>query len=98
MEIKNSGASELTISGNIKSIDDYTAIKNSLNALVSKGTSDIGINIPDSFSMPSSIIGFLLKLKQRENIRLRVVIGDARLFTLLNDLNLVTEFGAVLKK
>lgn len=98
MNIQNSAPSELTITGNIKSIDDYTAIKNHVQTLVSSGIVELTFKITDSFSMPSSVIGFLLKLKQKEAIRIRMQVGDQRLFTLLNDLNLVAELGVVKTK
>lgn len=69
--------------------------KNHVQALVSSGIVELTLKINDSFSMPSSVIGFLLKLKQKETIRIRMQVGDQRLFTLLNDLNLVTELGVV---
>jgi len=95
MNIQTSAPSELTITGNIKSMDDYSAIKEQAQNVISKGCVELTLKIVDSFSMPSSVIGFLLKLKQKENIRLRMQVTDQRLFTLLNDLNLVAEFGVV---
>lgn len=98
MNIETNAASELTITGNIKSIDDCSTIKERVQAVISKGLTEIIINIPESFSMPSSVIGFLLKLKQKESIRLKIIVGDQRLYTLLNDLNLLSDFGVMLKK
>lgn len=98
MNIQNNTSSELLITGNIKSIDDYTVIKDKIQSMIANGIVELTLNIPESFSMPSSVIGYLLKLKQKENIRLRMFVGDHRLHTLLNDLNLVSEFGVMLKK
>lgn len=98
MKIESTASSEVTITGNIKTIDDYTSIKDCIQTLLGKGLVELTLQIPDSFSMPSSVIGYLLKLKQKENIRLKTLIGDQRLYTLLDDLNLVSEFGAALKK
>ncbi len=96
MNIERSAAGELTIHGNIKSIDDYTAIKNQITGVIGTGNHDLTLRIPESFSLPSSVIGYLLKLKNRDNVRIRMTIGDRRLHELLSDLNLLGEFGVTL--
>ena len=98
MNIVNSTPSELTITGNIKSIDDYTAIRDQIDKLVSQGIVEISLKITESFSMPSSVIGYLLKLKRKEKLRIKIIAGDQRLVTLLQDLSLIDEFGVVHKK
>lgn len=90
MEIKTTGVSEITILGNIQSIEDYQEIKDSVRKLTDKGQTSITIKIPDSLSMPSSVIGFLLKLVHVDNIAISIFVGDDRLFNLLDILNLIT--------
>lgn len=93
MNIEQNGAAELTIIGNIKSIDDSQLIKNRISTLVAAGEERVRINIPTSFSMTSTVIGFLMKLVQRDRIGLEILVGDRRLFELLDELNLVQVFN-----
>ena len=95
MKLEKLSGTELAILGNIKSIEDYTILRAELTTMLDKGAKDVTIRIPESFSMPSSVIGFLMKIKNRENVRLRLMVGDSRLYELLNDLNLIQEFGVV---
>ncbi|KJU82984.1 hypothetical protein MBAV_004824, partial [Candidatus Magnetobacterium bavaricum] len=54
MEITNVSNSEVTINGNIKTIEDYQRIKQALNAIITDGQRKITINIPQSLTMTSS--------------------------------------------
>jgi len=98
MQIEKSGAAELTIIGNIKSIEDSDAIKRHIGMLAASGANSISLKIADSFSMTSSVIGFLMKLVHRDKVRLSISIRDERLFTLLQELNLVSTFNASVMK
>jgi len=93
MQIEKSGSNELTISGNIKSIEDGTAIKEALNACKKEGTTGVLLRIQDSFSMTSTVIGFLMKLVNIDKLRVSLVVGDARLYQLLDELSLVQAFN-----
>lgn len=92
MEIRTTGVSEITVLGNIQSIEDYQEIKDAVRSLTDKGNTSITIRIPDSLSMPSSVIGFLLKLVHVDNIAVNIFVGDDRLYNLLDILNLITIF------
>lgn len=92
MEIKVTGASEITILGNIQSIEDYQEIKDTVRSLTDKGHTSITMRITDSLSMPSSVIGFLLKLVHVDNISVSILVGDDRLYNLLDILNLISIF------
>jgi len=93
MQIENKGSNELTISGNIKSIEDSMEIKNAINALQKKGSKSILLRIRDSFSMTSTVIGYLMKLVNLDNITISMVVGDERLYQLLEELSLVHSFN-----
>ena len=81
----------ITITGNIKSINDYQAIKAALDTLIGTHKSII-VEIKDSISITSSIIGYFTKLVQKEGIDLSIKVGDESLMELFDDLNLISLF------
>lgn len=83
----------VTITGNIKSISDFQVIKQALDKVVAHHKS-VTINIINSLSITSSIIGYFNKLVLKDNIDLHMNIGDEQLLHLLDDLNLVSTFKA----
>ena len=93
MNITENGAAELTVSGNIKTIDDSMAVRNAIQKLVDAGASSVTLHIPDSFAMPSAVIGYLMKLVNRDRVHLTVIAGDQRLRELLDELHLTELFG-----
>lgn len=93
MTITESGNNELTISGNIKTIDDSIAIKEAVKELQARGCGSILLRVTDSFSMPSAVIGFLMKLVNQDKVKLSVKVGDSRLGELLDELQLTAIFG-----
>lgn len=93
MEIRTTGSGELTVTGTIKTIDDSTFLRTTVQGLVDSGASSITIKIEDSFAMPSAVIGYLMKLVNRDKIRLSILVGDSRLAELLEELQLTALFG-----
>ncbi|SFV64611.1 hypothetical protein MNB_SM-6-540 [hydrothermal vent metagenome] len=81
----------VTISGNIKSVSDYQQIKGTLDSLAATHKSII-IEIKDSISITSSIIGYLTKLVQKEGIDLSIKVGNKSLLELFDDLHLISLF------
>lgn len=92
MEIRSSSGS-VTITGNIKTIADFQIIKQTVDGVVAVHKL-ITINIVDSLSITSSVIGYFNKLVLKDNVDLRLNIGNEELFNLLDDLNLVSTFKA----
>ena len=91
MEI--STASNLVkITGNIKSVNDFQQIKNTLDTLKSN-SSNITIEIKESISITSSVIGYLNKLVLKDKVSLNLKIGNQQLIELLDDLNLTKVFN-----
>jgi len=81
------------ISGNIKSINDYQQIKNAFDSLTSK-EKQIRMDIVDSISMTSSVIGYFNKLVLKDDVTINMGIGSDLLMELIEDLNLKTLFQA----
>lgn len=92
MEI-NATSNTITIKGNIKSISDFAQIKSSIDGVTSQHQS-ITVNIIDSFSVTSSVIGYFNKLVLKDKINLRMNVGSKQLIDLLDDLNLTATFNA----
>jgi len=83
----------VTITGNIKTINDFQEIKSTLDTTKSQHSS-MTINIIDSLSITSSVIGYFNKLILKDKIKLNMNIGNEKLLELINDLNLVSIFNA----
>lgn len=92
MELQVS-SNTVVITGNIKSISDFQEIKRTIDDMITNHK-NININIVDSLSITSSVIGYLNKLVLKDNIELRIVVGNEQLYSLLDDLNLVSTFKA----
>lgn len=92
MEIEAS-SNTLVIKGNIKSISDFQSIKQRLDTMIIENKS-ININILDSLSITSSVIGYLNKLVLKDNIDIHMNVKNEQLLHLLDDLNLVSTFKA----
>ncbi|MBF0538231.1 MAG: hypothetical protein HQL03_08265 [Nitrospirae bacterium] len=92
MDVTAISNSEVTINGHIKTIEDYQKIKQALNAIINEGQTKVTINIPQSLTMTSSVIGYLLKIVFENQIDLSISVKDEKLFNLLDVLNLVTVF------
>jgi len=81
----------VTITGNIKSVSDYQRIKETLDSMIQSQKS-IVLEIKDSISITSSLIGYFTKLVQKEGIDLSIKVGDTSLLELFEDLNLIGLF------
>ena len=90
MEVSTS-SNLVTISGNIKSVNDFQSIKSTLDSLKSSNSTII-IEILDSLSITSSVIGYMNKLVLKDKINLNLKVGNAQLYELLDELNLISIF------
>ncbi len=93
MQIEYNDGSELTITGNIKSIEDSISIKQAIIRLRRDGAQSLRMNIIDSFSITSTVIGNLMKLVHHDKVSLSLIVGDQRLYDLLAELNVVQTFN-----
>lgn len=78
---------ELVIEGVIKSISDSQSIKDAINSC--GNVKNVNINIVNSFSITSSVIGFLLKKKQGDGLNISIKVSDPRIYELFQSLNLI---------
>ena len=95
MDIKVVGDHELVVSGIIKTIDDSMALREATQKLYEGGASAITLRITESFALPSAVIGYLMKLVNRDKVKLTLLAGDKRLVALLEELHLTVAFGVL---
>ncbi|MGP1561748.1 MAG: hypothetical protein ACTTIC_06645 [Helicobacteraceae bacterium] len=74
--------------GPIKSVTDSSDIKEALNSCGDTSKAVV-IKITNSFSVTSSVIGFLLKKVQVDNFKISLEVADNRLYELFDTLNLI---------
>ncbi len=86
-----SNSNTITITGNIKKISDFQDIKNKIEPIIQKNQ-NLTINIQDSISLISTVIGYLNKLVLEYGINVQITVGDIGLYELLEDLNLIFTF------
>ena len=84
---KTGDSATITIEGIIKSVSDSQAIKDAVNSC--GDAKFIQIDITESFSVTSSVIGFLLKKKQADKVDISIKVNDNRLYDLFQSLNLI---------
>lgn len=92
MEMSKNGT-EVVVTGNVKTIDDSMALRQEIQQLVDGGASSVTLRCVDSFALPSAVIGYLMKLVNRDKVRLTLLAGDQRLCSLLDELQLTETFG-----
>jgi len=92
MEISTS-ANTVTITGNIKSVGDFQSIKSTLDSLKTH-QNNITLELKDSISITSSVIGYFNKLVLKDKINLHLHVSNEQLMSLLNDLNLSSVLKA----
>jgi len=92
MDIKQTG-SMVDVSGVIKTVNDSQLLVSAIKDAARNGSVVVRIN--DSFSLPSTVIGELLKLKDSGSA-ITIEVHDQILYELLDDLNLVSKFNVKL--
>jgi len=93
MNIHKGDNGNLIITGEMKTIENYSSIKAALLELVNNGITSVVIEIKDSMTITSSIIGLFTKTVHGDGMKISLLISSDRLFNLLEDLNLVTVFN-----
>ena len=79
---------KLRVEGNVKSISHYNDIKGNIDQII-QTQKDVTVELVDSMSLTSSVIGYFTKIVNVDNVMLRLYVRDERLLSLLDDLGLV---------
>ncbi|MGE4267789.1 MAG: hypothetical protein AB7F25_10170 [Deferribacterales bacterium] len=93
MHIEFPGKNTMRLSGEVNTIENYTEIKDSILKFITTGEKELIMEITDSMTITSSIIGFFTKIIHRDGINLSLLVHDRRLYSLLEDLNLIKLFN-----
>ena len=83
----------ILIIGNIKGIEDINTTKRAIESFHLQPDTSFRVKLQDSFSMPSAMIGYFMKLTEKEGIKLTLEVGDEKLAELLDDLGLTQAFN-----
>lgn len=93
MEISRTD-NNLTIKGPIRTLNDYLEFRDLVQKLIkTESYKEITLNIIDSPTITSSIIGFLIKLIHLDNIQVFLNVKHKDLYDMLVNLNLLTIFN-----
>jgi len=84
-------SNKVTVSGNLKSVGDFQSLKETIDSLKTVEKTII-IEIVDSLSITSSIIGYLNKLVLKDGVNLEMKVGNDSLKSLLDELHLSEVF------
>lgn len=88
-----SSSNIINITGNIKSINNFAEIKKLVDSVTAQHK-NITVNIVDSLSITSSVIGYFNKIILKDNIDMKMKVGNNQLLDLIKDLNLDSTFKA----
>lgn len=91
MQLEVNG-STISISGNIKSVQDFQDIKSAIDR-VAASSSVIHFELLESMSMTSSVIGYISKVIHKDGVSVTMLVKDNRLYDLLSDLGLINLFN-----
>lgn len=93
MDISGLGGGSFKITGEIKTISDYQSIKKTIQEAVDGGASTISIAIEDAQTITSSVVGYLLKLVNLNNVNVTLSAKNNKLYKMLEDLVLIDVFN-----
>lgn len=86
---KSGNGKVINVEGIIKSSENTQNFINAIDSAV-KDSKNLTINIKDSFSVTSTVIGFLLQKVNVDKVSLIINVGNERLYELFDMLELVT--------
>ncbi|MGE4319059.1 MAG: hypothetical protein AB7E96_09190 [Deferribacterales bacterium] len=93
MKIEFADKNRIIITGDVKSLDNYSEIRKSIQEFIDTGEKYLTVDIADSMIITSSLIGYFTKIIHADGIKLTIVVHSERLYDLLEDLNLTAMFN-----
>lgn len=83
---------EIIINGQLINISDYRLIKKTIAKIINEGHKSLSVTFNDTDSITSSVLGYFLKLVQKDKIELKMKVRSNNLYSLLDMLRLVEIF------
>ncbi|MGC8769313.1 hypothetical protein [Calditerrivibrio sp.] len=91
------GQNEVSIKGNLSSLEDYTKIRDTINELVANGVKDICVDFIDSKTIMSSLLGFFMKLVNYDKVFVHIKVGSPELYKSLQTMHLLEIFDVKMR-
>jgi len=91
MEIKTEYA-KVIVKGIVENVDDCIQISSTAKEVAKSSSGSVTIEFPDSFVIPSTLIGQILKMIQVDNMTVSIKANND-LYELLDRLSLVSIFN-----
>lgn len=91
--VRANGTSEVVVEGLIKGQEDYNEIKRVVQGMVEAGVNALSVKINESNSISSSVIGYFMKVVNKDEVSIQIDVKDDRLYKIFNDLNLISVFN-----
>ncbi|MEF3191800.1 MAG: hypothetical protein K6347_04520 [Campylobacterales bacterium] len=90
------GMTVIRVTGIVKSVEDSLRLKETISTSISNNPSHpLTIDFVDTFIIPSSVIGSLLKFIQLDKARISVIVRQPELLELLDNLKLTTLMNVI---
>jgi uncharacterized protein YjbJ (UPF0337 family) len=83
----------VAVKGNIKTIGDYQELKGYVQKLIDNEHKEVEIHILDSYTITSSVVGYMFKIINLEMVKITLHVRDHRLYQILEDLRLLEAFN-----
>lgn len=95
--VRSEGASgrEVRITGEIQGIEESILFKRTLTEVLEKNPGEtVSVYMEDAHTLPSSVIGSLLKFIHKDHVRMTLFIKKQELFSLMNTMKLTDILNA----
>lgn len=93
MQLDKIEGNTVSVKGNIKTAGDYQELKGYIQKIVDGGSGSVTLNILDSTTVTSSVVGYLFKITNLNNVTVNVNVKDQRLYKIMDDLKLIDIFN-----
>lgn len=84
---------EIIIKGQLVTISDYRVIKEAIKKIIEQGHRSISVTFIDTDSITSSVLGYFLKLVQKEKLDFKMNVKSNNLYNLLDMLSMIKVFN-----
>lgn len=90
LDIKELG--DIVINGHIRTFGDYEVLKKTMDEQIEEGADRITLHILQSQTIISSVIGYLIKIVNLEQIPVHLFVKEDSLAKVITDLGLADAF------